>query len=134
MSEPLKPQPTPPSAASRLDRAAAAPAPRPRKPDPIPDDYETFWGAIFGALVGLGLALAGLAIGLGVAGWTGDTKSYWYLSRASGFVAYLLLWGSVAWGLLLSSKIGKGWLRPPALLDAHQFLSNVAVGFTLSTA
>jgi len=131
MSEPVKRQPAPPSALSPFDRAAAAPAPRQRPPDPIPDDQETFWGAIFGSLVGMSLAVAGLAIGLGVSGWTGDTKSYWYLSRASGFVAYLLLWGSVAWGLLLSSKIGKGWLRPPALLDAHQFLSNVAVGFTL---
>jgi DMSO/TMAO reductase YedYZ heme-binding membrane subunit len=131
MSEPVQRQPAPQSAPPRADRTAAASAPRQRPPDPIPDDYETFWGAIFGALVGLSLAVAGLAIGLGLTGWTGDTHSYWYLSRASGFVAYLLLWGSVAWGLLLSSKIGKGWLRPPALLDAHQFLSNVAVGFTL---
>ena len=120
------------TAPTRPDRTAAAEAVRRRQPpDPIPDDHEIFWGAILGSLVGLGLAAAGLTIGLGVSGWTADTKSYWYLSRAAGFVAYLLLWGSVAWGLLLSSKIGKGKLRPPALLDAHQFLSNVAVGFTL---
>ena len=119
MSEPVQRQP------------ALQSAPRQKPPNPISDDHETFWGAIFGALVGVSLAVAGLAIGLGLTGWAGDTHSYWYLSRASGFVAYLLLWGSVAWGLLLSSKIGKGWLRPPTLLDAHQFLSNVAVGFTL---
>ncbi len=95
------------------------------------DSRHVWWGSIYGALIGIGLALAGLAIGFGVTGMAGDTKSYWYLSRTAGVVAYLLLWGSVAWGLLLSSRIGKGRLKPPALLDAHQFLSSLAVGFAL---
>ena len=95
------------------------------------DSAHVWWGSVYGALIGMGLALAGLAIGFGVSGLTGDTKSYWYLSRAAGVVAYLLLWGSVAWGLLLSSKIGKGRIRPPVLLDAHQFLSSLAIGFAL---
>ncbi len=84
---------------------------------------------VLGALVGLCLAGAGFTIGVGTTGLTGETTSFWYLSRSSGFVAYLLLWGSVVWGLLLSSKIGQGRLRPPALLDAHQFLSSTALGF-----
>jgi len=84
---------------------------------------------VLGVLVGLGLAAAGFVIGVGATGLAGETTSFWYLSRSSGFVAYLLLWGSVVWGLLLSSKIGQGKLRPPALLDAHQFLSNTALGF-----
>ena len=95
------------------------------------DSAHVWWGSVYGALIGMGLALAGLAIGFGVTGLTGDTRSYWYLSRAAGVVAYLLLWGSVAWGLLLSSRIGKGRLRPPVLLDAHQFLSSLAIGFAL---
>lgn len=95
------------------------------------DSAHVWWGSIYGTLIGVGLALAGLAIGFGLTGLAGDTRSYWYLSRAAGVVAYLLLWGSVAWGLLLSSKIGKGRLRPPALLDAHQFLSSLAIGFAL---
>lgn len=89
------------------------------------------WGTLLGALIGAGLALAGFAIGLGLTGLSGETHSYWYLSRAAGFVAYFLLWGSMLWGLLLSSKIGQGRLRPPALLDAHEFLSYLALGFTL---
>lgn len=93
------------------------------------DGALVWWGSIYGALIGLGLAIAGLALGIGATGLAGDTKSYWYLSRSAGFVAYLLLWGSVVWGLLLSSKIGKGRLKPAALLDAHQFLSSLAVGF-----
>ncbi|MEZ4767446.1 MAG: hypothetical protein R2844_03365 [Caldilineales bacterium] len=112
----------------------------PQTPAPLPaanasavdlDSTHVWWGSIYGALIGMGLALAGLAIGFGVTGLTGDTRSYWYLSRAAGVVAYLLLWGSVAWGLLLSSRIGKGRLRPPVLLDAHQFLSSLAIGFAL---
>ncbi len=94
-------------------------------------DDETFGGVILGSLIGLALGGAGLIIALGVVGLSANTQSYWYLSRSAGFVAYLLLWGSVVWGLLLSSGIGKGVLRAPALLDAHQFLSNMAVGFTL---
>lgn len=89
------------------------------------------WGTVLGALIGAGLALAGFATGLGLTGLSGETHSYWYLSRAAGFVAYFLLWGSMVWGLLLSSKIGQGRLRPPALLDAHEFLSYLALGFTL---
>jgi predicted ferric reductase len=87
------------------------------------------WSALLGLLIIFGLALAGLVLGIGVTGLAGETKSFWYLSRAVGFVAYLLLWGSVAWGLLLSSKIGQRRLRPPALFDAHRFLSYVALGF-----
>lgn len=88
-------------------------------------------GTVLGALLGAGLAVAGFAIGLGVTGLSGETHSYWYLSRAAGFVAYFLLWGSMLWGLLLSTKIGQGRLRPPVLLDAHDFLSYLALGFTL---
>ncbi len=84
---------------------------------------------VLGALIGVALASAGFIIGVGLTGLAGETTSFWYLSRSAGFVAYFLLWGSVVWGLLLSSKIGQGKLRPPALLDAHQFLSNTALGF-----
>lgn len=93
------------------------------------DGSDTIWGAILGTVIGLSLAVASFAIGVGAFGLAGETQSFWYLSRSSGFVAYLLLWGSVVWGLLLSSKIAKGVARPAALLDAHQFLSGVGLGF-----
>lgn len=107
----------------------AADLPRERAPQPDGGPQASPASVVLGALVGLGLAAAGFAIGVGMTGLAGETTSFWYLSRSSGFVAYLLLWGSVVWGLLLSSKIGQGKLRPPALLDAHQFLSNTALGF-----
>lgn len=81
------------------------------------------------AVVGMMLAAGGFVVGTGATGLAEGTTSFWYLSRASGFVAYLLLWGSVTWGLLLSTKTGRAWMRPPQLLDAHQFLSAVGMGF-----
>jgi predicted ferric reductase len=84
---------------------------------------------LLSTLVGAALAAGGFGIGLGATGLAEGSTSFWYLSRASGFVAYVLLWGSVVWGLLLSTGIGREWMRPPVLLDAHQFLSTAALGF-----
>lgn len=81
------------------------------------------------AVVGITLATGGFVIGIGATGLVAGTTSFWYLSRATGFVAYLLLWGSVTWGLLLSTGTGRAWMRPPQLLDAHQFLSASGAGF-----
>ena len=86
------------------------------------------WSVLLGGIVAIGLAAAGFILGVGAAGKAGETQSFWYLSRSAGLVAYALLWGSVVWGLLLSGRPG-GRLRPPALWDAHQFLSNTALGF-----
>jgi predicted ferric reductase len=84
---------------------------------------------VLSAVVGVTLATGGFVIGIGATGFATGTTSFWYLSRASGFVAYVLLWGSVTWGLLLSTGAGRRWMRPPQMLDAHQFLSAVGVGF-----
>ena len=95
-----------------------------------PERRDTTPGGMFlSTTVGIALATGGFVIGLGTTGIAEGTTSFWYLSRASGFVAYVLLWGSVVWGLLLSTGTGRCWVRPPQLLDAHQFLSTAAVGF-----
>jgi len=90
---------------------------------------EGFWGNILGAAIGVLLGAAGFLIGVGATGLAGDTTSFWILSRSAGVIAYLLLWGSVVWGLLLSGKIGRKKLAPAIVLDAHQFISNAAIGF-----
>lgn len=84
---------------------------------------------ILSATAGIALAAAGFVIGVGATGLAAGTTSFWYLSRATGFVAYLLLWGSVTAGLLLSTGTGRAVMRPPQLLDAHQFLSAAGAGF-----
>jgi len=55
---------------------------------------------LLSTIVGVTLATGGFAIGLGTTGIAEGSTSFWYLSRASGFVAYVLLWGSVVWGPL----------------------------------
>ena len=59
------------------------------------------------------------------------TKTWWYVSRASGIVAWALLALAVLWGLALSTlALGR---RPaaPWLLDVHRFMGGLAVLFTI---
>jgi predicted ferric reductase len=53
----------------------------------------------------------------------------WYVTRAAGISAYLLLWLSTAWGLAVSSKIFDPVLHRFFTYDMHQFLSLLAIGF-----
>lgn len=57
-----------------------------------------------------------------------DPQLPWRLSRASGTVAYLLLTGSMVWGLMLSSRIVKELTPPPLMMDLHTFISWLALG------
>lgn len=47
----------------------------------------------------------------------------WYLTRAAGLVAYVLLYLSVAVGLLQSLGVLRGLTAPAASLDVHEHLS-----------
>ena len=57
-------------------------------------------------------------------------QTMWYITRASGLVAYILLWLSTAWGLAVSSKIFDQLLHRTFTYDFHQYLSLFAIGFT----
>jgi DMSO/TMAO reductase YedYZ heme-binding membrane subunit len=59
-----------------------------------------------------------------------NPQIWWYIARASGFVAWGLLSGSVISGLLVSTRITHG--RPTAawLVDLHRFLAGAGVAFT----
>jgi DMSO/TMAO reductase YedYZ heme-binding membrane subunit len=57
-------------------------------------------------------------------------KTPWHISRSAGTVAYLLLLGSTAWGLLLSSKIIKEAIPAAVSLAMHNILSWLALAFT----
>ena len=41
-----------------------------------------------------------------------DSRVYWYMARSAGIVAYLLVWGSVAWGLMVTNKVLDGVVKP----------------------
>lgn len=53
---------------------------------------------------------------------------WWYLSRAAGLVSYILLFLSVAFGLVLRSGQPNGG-RKRVFLELHQFLSVLGLGF-----
>ena len=54
----------------------------------------------------------------------------WYVARASGLIAWGVLAASVVWGLLMSSKAVRRWVRSNWLLDLHRWLAALAVTFT----
>lgn len=52
-----------------------------------------------------------------------SVHTWWYMGRASGFMAFGLLLGSVLLGLGVSSRVFDGLLIRPWVYDMHQFLS-----------
>ncbi len=54
----------------------------------------------------------------------------WYVTRAAGLTAYLLLWLSTAWGVAISSRILDAGLPRAFTFGAHEFLSLLALGFS----
>jgi predicted ferric reductase len=83
-------------------------------------------GALAAVFV-LPIALPGLAASLAGP----EPKAYWYLARSSAWVAYLLLWGSMMWGLLITGKAARLWPGNPAAYDIHQFISLLGIAFAL---
>lgn len=73
-------------------------------------------------------ALAGQAQAMGLP-LTAETPAFWYMSRASALLAYLLMWGSTVWGLMLSTRIVKSLVPPPLTFSVHEFLSLAGLGF-----
>jgi predicted ferric reductase len=65
---------------------------------------------------------------------TGGTKAYWYMARAGGIVSYLLLWLSVVWGLVLSTKIMHNLVPAPLAYGLHEFLSLATMLFVMAHA
>lgn len=60
-----------------------------------------------------------------------SVQTLWYVTRAAGVIAYLLLWLSTVWGLAVSSKILDPLLERTFTYDFHEFLSLLAIGFVV---
>ncbi len=58
-------------------------------------------------------------------------QAMWYITRAAGLTAYLLLWLSTVWGLAVTSKVFDPILQRMFTYDFHQFLSLLAIGFVI---
>lgn len=59
------------------------------------------------------------------------TKAFWYVARAGGILAYLLLWLATLWGVFISSKMVKGWIDATLLYNLHEFLPMLAMVFAV---
>lgn len=91
------------------------------------------------ALVALGVGLAGIWLIFPISAPLRATltslfalssdQAMWYLTRAAGMMAYLLLWLSTVWGLILPSKLLKNYLSGDFSFDFHQFISLLSLGF-----
>ena len=58
-----------------------------------------------------------------------QAKGYWFLSRASGVVAYVLFWASMMMGLLMSTKTTRLWSTGPTFMAMHEFTSILGLLF-----
>ena len=56
-------------------------------------------------------------------------KAYWYLSRASAFVALGLLWISMMLGLLITDRVAKSWPGAALASNLHEFVSLLGLAF-----
>lgn len=61
-----------------------------------------------------------------------EPKVFWYVSRSAGVIAFILLWLSMAWGLLLTTTIGKQLGKVAPIVDLHRHFSWLTVAFTLA--
>ena len=60
-----------------------------------------------------------------------SVQLWWYVTRASGIIAYLLLWFSTILGLAVTSKYLDGMLDRLFTYDFHEFISLLSIAFTL---
>ena len=56
-----------------------------------------------------------------------NPQTWWYLSRASGIVAWVMLAATNLWGILLITRMLKPVDRPAWLLDLHRWLAALAI-------
>jgi predicted ferric reductase len=98
--------------------------------------------SILATFVIIGLILVGAILAMTPAGQTlgsylrflfalDSVQIWWYVTRASGIIAYLLLWFSTILGLAVTSKYLDGMLDRLFTYDFHEFISLLSVGFTL---
>ncbi len=89
---------------------------------------------VMGVLLGLVAAYLlfpdqGTSMAASLAG--SSPKGFWYLSRASAFVALGMLWLSMMFGLLITDKMAKDWPGAPVAFALHEFVSLAGLAFAL---
>jgi predicted ferric reductase len=60
-----------------------------------------------------------------------DPKAYWFLSRATAFVALGLMWLSMVLGLGITNKLAQVWPGGPTAFALHEYTSLLGLAFVL---
>jgi predicted ferric reductase len=58
-----------------------------------------------------------------------EPKAFWYLSRGSAIAAYLLLWLSMVFGLMITNRMARTWPGSPAAFELHEYVSLLGLAF-----
>ena len=58
-----------------------------------------------------------------------STQTWWYITRASGLMGYLLIWLSMIWGFAVGSKVFDPMLERMFSYDFHEHLSWLGLAF-----
>ena len=48
-------------------------------------------------------------------------KVFWYLSRSTAIISFVILWLSIVWGLLVTGRLAQMWPGMASANDMHQF-------------
>ena len=60
-----------------------------------------------------------------------EPKVFWYLSRSSAGIAFILIWFSTVLGLLITNKLACLWPGGPMAFELHQLMSLLGLAFAL---
>lgn len=60
-----------------------------------------------------------------------DPHFWWYVTRASAVLAWVIMTAAVLWGIVLSTRVFRGADNPAWLQDLHRFLGGTALVLTL---
>lgn len=91
-------------------------------------------GALLGAII---IVVVALILGGQAGGFAAlsaallESQSAWFLSRASAFVAYLLLWWSMVLGISITSRLARVWPGGPTAGDLHEHAILLGIVFAL---
>ena len=87
-----------------------------------------------GVLAGFALVIVLSLLGFGAVALIGyylpqtAAKSYWFVSRSSGVIAYVLVTIGVLWGLIQSGSLFRARVAPLLALGMHSFLNWLGLG------
>ncbi|MEO8288374.1 MAG: hypothetical protein ABI670_18270 [Chloroflexota bacterium] len=114
------------------------------QPNPAPADEQgtgmpvlaglPFWMLAVAIFAGAVVALFTIPTWVPVLGRSllgAEPTVYWYLSRASAFVAFGLLWVSMVSGLFITNKMARVWPGVFTAFDLHQYTSLLGLGFAV---